>query len=299
VAPSTHPELLASEFDRHYELNWQGAAFRRVVSRLPVYPILDDHEVGDNWPGHRGAPGPQPDHLQASVDAFDRFQRRLAPDAPWAGTLGYRLFPGGVPLWVLDTRSERDPRSASTLGRAHILPESALDQLIAELGADAVKDCVKFILSPVPILPPERLVGLPAAERLRSDTWSGFPASTAKLLGAIRDQGIRHVVFLSGDSHLSSVSSFTFEGEVSPRVVSVVSSGTYAPWPFANQRPDELVLTGAVDLGSGGAPLRGKVTLEALSSADAYALVQLERDTSNCTSACARTPRRQATATSP
>jgi len=247
-----------------------------VVARLPVYPMLDDHEVGENWPGHRGTPGRQPEHVQAGLEAFDRFQRKLAPDDPWAGTLGYRLFPGGVPLWVLDTRSQRDPRSASTVDSAHILSEAVLDQLVAELAADSVKDCVKFILSPVPILPPERLVALPVAERLRSDSWSGFPASTAKLLGAIRDRDIRRVVFLSGDSHLSSVSSFIFEGEASPRVVSVVSSGTYAPWPFANQRPDELILSGGVNLGLSGSPLVGTIKLEALSATDAYALIQLE-----------------------
>ncbi|WP_425259985.1 alpha/beta fold hydrolase [Rubrivivax sp. RP6-9] len=278
MAPSTNSEVLAADFDRHYELNWLGASFRRVVARLPVYSMLDDHEVGDNWPGHGGAPGRQPERLQASLDAFDRFQRKLAPDEGWAGTLGYRLFPGGAPLWVLDTRSQRDPRSASTLEHAHILPEASLDQLIAELGAESVKECAKFILSPVPILPPERVVALSVAERLRSDAWSGFPASTARLLGAIRDQGIRRVVFLSGDSHLSSVSSFTFEGEAAPRVVSVVSSGTYAPWPFANQRPEDLILGGAVDLGLTGSPLRGTVKLEALSAADAYALIQLECD---------------------
>jgi cholesterol oxidase len=278
AAPSTEPDSVEAEYDRHYELNWQGASFRRVVARLPVYPMLDDHEVGDNWPGHRGAPGRQPENVQAGLAAFDRFQRKLAPEESWAGTLGYRLFPGGVPLWVLDTRSERDPRSASTVDHAHILPEAVLDQLVAELAADAVKDCVKFILSPVPILPPERLVALPVAERLRSDAWSGFPASTAKLLGAIRDRGIRRVVFLSGDSHLSSVSSFTFEGEASPRVVSVVSSGTYAPWPFANQRPDELILSGSVDLGLSGSPLVGTVKLEALAATEAYALIQLEHN---------------------
>lgn len=277
-APSTQSELVEAEYNRHYELNWQGASFRRVVARLPVYPMLDDHEVGDNWPGDLGATGRQPEPLKFGLDAFDRFQRKLAPDDPWAGTLGYRLFPGGVPLWVLDTRSQRDPRSASTVDSAHILPETVLDQLVEELAADAVKHCAKFILSPVPILPPERLVQLPVAERLRSDAWSGFPASMAKLLGAIRDKDIRRVVFLSGDSHLSSVSSFTFEGETSPRVVSVVSSGTYAPWPFANQRPDELILSGAVDLGPSGAPLVGTVKLEALSAADSYALIQLEHN---------------------
>ncbi|OGA75972.1 MAG: hypothetical protein A2X73_18430 [Burkholderiales bacterium GWE1_65_30] len=276
AAPSTQPELVQAEYDRHYELNWHGASFRRVVARLPVYPMLDDHEVGDNWPGHRGAPGRQPEHLLAGLDAFARFQRALATDEPWANTLGYRLFPGGVPLWVLDTRSQRDPRSALTVDSAHILPECVLELLIEELAADGVKDCVKFILSPVPILPPERLVGLPVAERLRSDAWSGFPASTAKLLRAIRDKDIRRVVFLSGDSHLSSVSSFTFKGETSPRMVSVVSSGTYAPWPFANQRSDELILSGSVDLGLSGSPLVGTVKLEALSATDAYALIQLE-----------------------
>jgi choline dehydrogenase-like flavoprotein len=275
VAPSAQDALVAAEFDRHYDLNWHGASFRRVVAQLPVYPMLDDHEVGDNWPGVHGAPGHQPPHAQAARDAFLRHQRVLAPDARWHGSLGYRIFPGGVPFWVLDTRSDRDARSAAAVAQAHILREAHLDTLIDELAHASVKDSVKFIVSPVPILPPERVSALPLPERLRSDTWSGFPASTAKLLCAIRDRGIRRVVFLSGDSHLSSVTTFTFDEHAEPCIVSVVSSGTYAPWPFANQRPDELILDGAVELGVGAA-CAGTVRLHALAAADSYALVRLE-----------------------
>lgn len=285
AAGADGPGQRAARLDRLYELNWGMPAFRRLTSRLPVYPILDDHEVGDNWQGLDGPPPGQgsrePADVQAALEAYERFQGALT------GTVrnlresrSYQVHPAGMPLFVLDTRTQRSVRTASSIDAATILPPKELQGLLDRLKA-APRNLVKFVLTPVPILPPERFPTgggpLAQAERLRSDTWSGFPASTRALLRGIFEADIRRVVFLSGDSHLSSVTSFTLGGSTAGHaVVSIVSSGLYAPWPFANQRPDELQLQGLVDIGTPADGLAGTMQLHAMSSADGYAIVRVE-----------------------
>jgi choline dehydrogenase-like flavoprotein len=266
-----------ARYDRSYELTWRLAPMRRTVARLPVLPMLDDHEVRDNWKGWVDETDPPHATVERAMRAYERHQGLLAPARPLASgsALGrsYVAYPAGVPLIVLDTRSRRTLRDATNVTAASIVPPEVMRRLKEEL-ARPLADAVKLVVSPSPILPPERHDPAHPAERLRSDTWSGFPASTVELLGFIRDEQIRRVVFLSGDAHLSSVSSFTFEG-TQRKVVSVVSSGLYTPWPFANQRPDELVLSGMVDLGWPQHACRGTVVLHAMSAREGYAIVAL------------------------
>jgi choline dehydrogenase-like flavoprotein len=263
----------AAAFDRVYEQSWSLPGLRACMARLPTYPMLDDHEVHDFWQGTAADPA------VAELTAYDRFQAPLVVGAGLrlggAGSRSLRLHPAGVPLWLLDTRSGRDRRLATDLAAAQILPRDVMDQLKHELGA-APRHSVKLVLSPVPLLPPERFAPGRGAERLRSDTWAGFPAALAELLCFIRDRDVRRVVFLSGDSHLSSVCTFALDSAHPNQVVSVVSSGAYTPWPFANQRPDELVTSGPVDLGTPEVPCGGTLTLLSMSAASGYAQVGLQ-----------------------
>ena len=74
-------------------------------------------------------------------------------------------------------------------------------------------------------------------------TPAGFPASLRRLLEFIAEDDIRNVVFLSGDYHLSLAARMRLtKGSHTVHVLSVVSSGLYAPFPFANAQPRELLL---------------------------------------------------------
>jgi choline dehydrogenase-like flavoprotein/pimeloyl-ACP methyl ester carboxylesterase len=282
VAAPEGGDVQDSGLDRIYEPNWRMRAFRRTTARLPTLTMLDDHEVRDNWKGLRSETNPAPEPVQRALDAYHRHQSCLNPDSPLVpdpkSGLGFCCYPGGMPFIVLDTRSERSPRTALNVERACIIPDDVMKRL-CELIREAPPKSVKFIVSPSPILPTERFDPAHPAERLRSDSWSGYPASTISLLGFIRDENVRRVVFLSGDAHLSCACSFKFEGRDN-QVISVVSSGMYAPWPFANQRPDELALSGRVDLGLPGSPFEGDMRLHAISLGNGYAQVRVaERGT--------------------
>jgi len=245
--------------------------------------MFDDHEVRNDWKGLHGEAEPPRDDAVRALAAFERYQGLLNPAQPLvadaASGRGFFAYPGGVPLIVLDTRSRRSLRDATKILQAQIVPAAVMAALRKRLADPAAAALVKFVVSPSPLLPPERFDAAHPAERLRSDTWSGFPASTVELLTFIRDNDIRRVVFLSGDAHLSSVSSLAFDGPKGRnQVVSIVSSGLYTPWPFVNQRPDELVLAGSVDLGWPGRPFAGTMALHAMSAHAGHAVVAVEHD---------------------
>jgi choline dehydrogenase-like flavoprotein len=276
-----------SELDRTYELNWRLKPFRRATARLPVVAMLDDHEVTDNWKGLKQETDPPPDPVRRALDAYDRYQGLLNPVRPLApgaaSDRSFYLHPGGVRLFVLDTRCARSPRDASSIGSATIVPDEVMQGLQQALAA-APSSAVKLVVSPSPILPAERFDPAHPAERLRFDSWTGYPASMIALLGFIRERTIRRVVFLSGDAHLSSVCTLTLapsDGKTEAvSVVSVISSGMYTPWPFANKRPDELALAGQVDLGLPGSLCAGTMRLHAISTSNGYAIVRVVQNDS-------------------
>ena len=117
------------------------------------------------------------------------------------------------------------------------------------------------------------------AERIALDDWSGYPQSLFALLDFIRAKAIEHVVLLSGDRHLSSVSSLWLDRENQPalEVVSIVSSGLHAPWPFANSRPEDYVLDGPLTFAHAGATIKGTMVTGAVGGRDGFAIVTVDR----------------------
>jgi hypothetical protein len=70
----------------------------------------------------------------------------------------------------------------------------------------------------------------------------------------IATEGIKNVVFLCGDAHVSMASRIWFEHDGRPLDLGtrcVVSSPLYAPFPFANSRAEEFADAGALELGGG------------------------------------------------
>jgi cholesterol oxidase len=128
---------------------------------------------------------------------------------------------------------------------------------------------VKFIVSPSVVLPVSRVGLVYAEERLALDSWSGYPRSLFELLQWIDAAGINGVVFLSGDLHLSMACKLVLES--GRTVYSVVSSGMYTPWPFANARPEDFVLGEALVLERDRVSLAGRMVTGLVSSEAGYA----------------------------
>jgi choline dehydrogenase-like flavoprotein len=265
-----------------YALTFRLEALRQVMASLPTYPLLDDHEVMDDW-----EPGPDPygtPAVRAALDGYFAQQHKLVHDIDPRRDqrpFDYRIAPAGFPFYMLDTRSTRQQRVLRTAAQAATLA-TPLDQaaIRAEAGMGDLKKWLeaapaglpKFIVSPVALFPmPRAAVFGDPAQRLGLDDWSGYPASQRALLELLRDTSARHVVVLSGDRHMSSVSSLWLEAAGGPvEVISVVSSGLYAPWTFVNARPDAFWLDGQVDLGA-------TMVTAAVGTGNGFAVLQVER----------------------
>ncbi|RZL89184.1 MAG: hypothetical protein EOP82_20675, partial [Variovorax sp.] len=257
-------------------------AWRAATRRLPTYPMLDDHEVGDNW-----EPGSLDPALEtAGLCAYRHHQHKWAED-PASIEPCYDIKAAGRLFKVLDTRSRRQRRVLRTTAGAHLLGDALIHEAVdandmARLLKDLPADSPAFIVSPVALLPlPRRAVFGQGPERLGLDDWSGYPRSQFDLLELLRDGPARQVILLAGDRHMSSVSSLWMTGAHGPvEVISIVSSGLYAPWPFANSRPDEFWLDGPVSMRFGGRCIEGQAITAAAGTGDGFALVRVEPERS-------------------
>ena len=170
--------------------------------------------------------------------------------------LWYDFCENNIPFFMLDTRTQRSYRSGNLIQQSCILGSQQFKALIEWLKRDPDKP--KFIISPSVILPLDTIVsdcGLDSASVLRSDSWSGYPYSLTKLLSYIFDNKIKNIVFLAGDKHISAVSKINLykqnEKSASPTeliiIHSIISSGLYAPFKFANAKAQDIAINDDFD----------------------------------------------------
>lgn len=94
---------------------------------------------------------------------------------------------------------------------------------------------------------------------IHSDAWDGYPKTMHQLLMHIAHNNIKNLVFLSGDEHVSNVTTIDLntystasEETVTTRIHSIHSSGLYSPYPFANSNPNDFANKETFDVGENG-----------------------------------------------
>jgi cholesterol oxidase len=166
----------------------------------------------------------------------DKHRRRNRP-------LWYQFKSGGLPFFVMDCRTQRVQR------RRNILPERAsmFTGSSGKAQRKALEDWLKaprdphqpkFIVSSIPIAPVlTEHVRNPSLWR-NADNWVGYPDSLDWLAELFTRLTPSNVVFLSGDYHFSATAHLCFFDAKCREAgaYQVVSSGLYAPMPFANER---------------------------------------------------------------
>lgn len=272
------PTRRDERYDRPNDTAMRALGMRAVLRRVPARMLLDDHEVNDNWeplPRKVARLRPEADRnnrkmLDRGLHAWAKFQRmrplkrRQKPFKTWRARYGLgdlEFMACGLPFWFADTRTGRSARGSTTesLDR-RILNQHQWAQLRHWLVAQG--DKVKFIVTPSILLPRRRTTaegefdGPPKPGVLsdaivgevgsaHSDAWDAFPVSMDELFAFIVDKQIVNTVFLSGDEHHSMITEACLKSRLNPqaqsvKIVSVHSSALYAPYPFANGRPDDL-----------------------------------------------------------
>jgi hypothetical protein len=162
---------------------------------------------------------------------------------------------GGLPFFVMDTRTERTLREASVkVTHACMIGPRQIDALkrwLKQQQHGANKEKPKFIVSGSVLAPvPRNFTELPWMYR-SNDDWAGYPATWHELVRHIIEEQIQNVVFISGDYHFSAVAKLTlnsdayFGGKQPVVAYSIVASGLFAPLPFASGKREDFDWGGA------------------------------------------------------
>lgn len=244
------PSTLYDRFELPHEQLLRMAPLRTILRRLPVYTMLDDHEIEDNWEPIAG----DPDSLRIMRTGrgyYLDYQRMAGPKpirvrGDSSVPLWTAFDVNGLPFFIADTRTERDARTAQSVQDASIMHDEQFGALLDWLARYRESDVPKFIASPACFLP-RRLRATQKshpASALRSDSWDGYPQSLHRLLATIVANQIGNVIFLSGDEHISFLAHAQIQARATDhqkiRIASLHSSALYAPFPFANATPDDL-----------------------------------------------------------
>jgi alkaline phosphatase D len=152
---------------------------RRLLARVPVLGIWDDHDYGPN-DSDSSFEGP-------SLSVFQRVWANASYGTPETPGVFSSVRLGPVELFLLDSRSSR-------VGQQHIHGEAQLAWLFDALAASAAP--VKLIVSGSQVFPE-------VAARRGWECWKrDAPEELERLLRFIEERDVRGVVFLSGDVHL-------------------------------------------------------------------------------------------------
>jgi alkaline phosphatase D len=209
-----HIALTLDDYRRVYDHTWRNEHHRALLAQTPVFMILDDHEIDNDWHWHDQA------RTRADIPFYTRlirrFQRhdpeakilsasraRAALQANWEhqaahapaklpplGPLAYEFEYGAAAFFVMDTRTQR----VNLKSHRTMLGEKQWQMF--EDWLMRVKDThpVKFIVSSIAIL--SDFLGDVTADR-----WTGFKDERNRLLHLLAREGVEGVHFLTGDLH--------------------------------------------------------------------------------------------------
>ena len=245
-----------AEFQERYLTAFGSGNMRKLLRSLPTYMILDDHEIEDNWSRDRLRDSAKARLFNLAIGAYMSYQWSHGP-RNFGARLFYNFACGGLPFFVLDTRTQRyidDVRDSlddnHLLGRPSLADEepNQLNYLLRWLvDAQNNKGNVpKFIVSSSVFVPNpmDARVGASTTHMKNSDSWPAFPETRKAILQTIVDHSIQNVVFLSGDIHCSNIAQLVFNGTPEAKKLktfSITSSAFYWPFPFADGSPSDFV----------------------------------------------------------
>ncbi|KIJ27844.1 hypothetical protein M422DRAFT_270945 [Sphaerobolus stellatus SS14] len=176
-------------YRRLYRRVYASPSFRRVYERLPVFNILDDHEISNNFVGRSNASlAPFPN----ASSSYNTYNGQANPDPKTKDGLYYDFRYGDVAFFVLDTRLYRSGLNVEEDQKTTMLGETQLSALHEWLGRVNSTTTFKFIVSSVPF---SSLWTLDA----QIDSWGAYMEERDALLSVMAT--VPNVFILSGDRH--------------------------------------------------------------------------------------------------
>ncbi|MER7334102.1 MULTISPECIES: alkaline phosphatase D family protein [unclassified Micromonospora] len=198
----------------------------------PWIVTLDDHEVVDNWADLAHPSAPAAEFLVRRANAFRAYWEHMPlrlnsqPSGPQM-TLHRRLRYGQLAEFsVLDTRQYRDDQAAGdgtkppnpgSLDPARTMMGFAQEKWLLD-GLSASNATWNVLAQQTAMAKLDTANG--PAVAVPMDTWDGYHANRARILGGIHERRVRNVVSLGGDLHRSLASDLKldFDDPSSPTV---------------------------------------------------------------------------------
>jgi len=220
------PDTLLDDYLKRYREAFGQENIRRLMSRVPTYMMLDDHEIEDGWPGS-ASPKDLRVRYPAAIHAYLTYQASHSPLFAVKGhgidgvpeKIWYRFHDGCCDFFVMDVRTER--LFGEEGENLRIVSAAQMEALKSWLVDGSGR--VKLVATSVPVFP--------EVWGKIHDHWSGFPLDRAELLRFIAENRCERVVFLSGDVHASVSAELRAAGGSGTKLVSIVSSPFFWPYP--------------------------------------------------------------------
>ncbi|WP_325894353.1 alkaline phosphatase D family protein [Grimontia sp. NTOU-MAR1] len=211
---------------------------KKLMSSVPTYMTLDDHEIEDNWPS-RASSKDLVTKYPAAMFSYQIYQMSHSPllsigeNGKLFGKPGcyyYAFQDGCCDFFVTDTRTERSPEEREIIG------EKQMNALLGWLTNGSGR--VKFVATSVPFFPD--------LKKHNDDKWSGYKQQRDQIINCIRDNNVQKVVFLAGDVHCSMAAELNIaeHGTAPLNIYSIISSAFF--WPIIHMQKRQFVLTGSV-----------------------------------------------------
>ena len=222
----------------------KGANAHEIMSCLPTYFALDDHEILNDWKGVSQHPGKDEEsyaiarreawNYQAHHDdVTSAFESHDHPHF-W-----YHFESRGLPFFVFDTRTQRKQKSRYDINALISAKQLAgFDSWLSKLSKPIKENQPLFIVSGSPLGPLTKELSQFPAQAEYYDNLLGYPAFLDAVHSRLTEHGVEKIVWLSGDHHFSCISDTVLSKASKIRVVHIITSGLFAPLPFVNSRPD-------------------------------------------------------------
>lgn len=213
---NTSMDLIEKSYQSKYNYNYPFVS--EVLSQMPVAYAYDDHDFAVNNPD--GTDPAKHNSLWGYKTFFPHYPLKNPDNGIWQSFVF-----GDVEFFVLDCRSQRNrnmnaldaegnfnpPEYHSLLAGYDIEGENQLEWFLSALKKSAAK--WKVIVSTV-LFNPSYIKVLTNIELLKKypwmksdviDKWPGFPNDLQLLMSTLKQNNIKNILVISGDSHSSYI----------------------------------------------------------------------------------------------
>ncbi|KAJ2790524.1 hypothetical protein GGI18_001742 [Coemansia linderi] len=177
------------DYRRLYRQVYRTKSAYRLVRKVPMIHVYDDHEIMNNW--HAGDAPP----MGSALAAYNEYNGLANPPSP-TNRAYYNFTYGDIAFYAWDTRRYRsrwETENEVGRSRATMLGKEQKVHFTQWLAAVNHTAAVKFVISSVPLT-----FGW-SNEDSSQDTWRGYPTERAEILELTRH--VPNLFFLSGDRH--------------------------------------------------------------------------------------------------